>query len=73
MSDGDDWAEKYRPEMISKLVGNDDKISKIRKWLESWDDGKIPKKQCMTHIIDNVMAILSEFCCVFIIINGEGR
>ena len=31
MSDGDDWAEKYRPEMISKLVGNDDKISKIRK------------------------------------------
>lgn len=47
MSDGDDWAEKYRPEMISKLVGNDDKISKIRKWLESWDDGKIPKKKGM--------------------------
>ena len=45
MSDGDDWAEKYRPELISELEGNVDKINKIRKWLESWEDGKIPKKR----------------------------
>ena len=47
MSNGDDWAEKYRPELISNLEGNEDKIIKIRKWLESWDDGKIPKKRGM--------------------------
>ena len=47
MSNGDDWAEKYRPELISDLEGNEDKIHKIRKWLESWDDGKIPKKRGM--------------------------
>ena len=45
MPDGDDWAEKYRPELISELEGNVDKINKIRKWLESWEDGKIPKKR----------------------------
>ena len=43
MSYGDDWAEKYRPELISDLEGNEDKINKIRKWLESWYDGRIPK------------------------------
>tara|TARA_B100000214_G_scaffold196319_1_gene142098 strand:+ start:150 stop:1634 length:1485 start_codon:yes stop_codon:yes gene_type:complete len=47
MSNGDDWAEKYRPELISDLEGNEDKINKIRKWLESWYDGRIPKKKGM--------------------------
>ncbi len=47
MSNGDDWAEKYRPELISDLEGNVDKINKIRKWLESWCDGRIPKKKGM--------------------------
>ena len=41
----DDWTERYRPTTLSEMEGNGDKIRRVRLWLESWSDGKLPKKR----------------------------
>jgi len=47
--DGDlspyDWTERYRPKSLSEMEGNGDKLRRVRVWLDSWSDGKIPKKR----------------------------
>ena len=40
-----DWTEKYRPKDINEMEGNQNQLEKIRKWLEEWEFGKIPKKR----------------------------
>ncbi len=40
-----DWTEKYRPKDINEMEGNQKQLEKIRKWLEKWESGKIPKKR----------------------------
>ncbi|MFL2957476.1 MAG: AAA family ATPase, partial [Candidatus Thalassarchaeaceae archaeon] len=40
-----DWTEKYRPKDINEMEGNQNQLEKIRKWLEEWEVGKIPKKR----------------------------
>jgi replication factor C large subunit len=34
-----DWAEKYRPKSLSKIVGNENAIRLMRRWAESWAKG----------------------------------
>lgn len=40
-----DWTERYRPHSIAEMEGNEDKIRRIRLWLDIWSSGKIPKKR----------------------------
>ena len=40
-----DWTEKYRPKDIDSMEGNQNQLEKIRKWLEKWEVGEIPKKR----------------------------
>ena len=40
-----DWTERYRPNSIAEMEGNEDKIRRIRLWLDIWSSGKIPKKR----------------------------
>ena len=41
-----DWTEKYRPESLDDIVGNDRAIIEIRKWASSWNNG-VPKKRAI--------------------------
>ncbi len=40
-----DWTERYRPSSLSEIEGNEDKIRRIRVWLESWSSSGLPKKR----------------------------
>jgi replication factor C large subunit len=33
-----DWTEKYRPQSLSELRGNDSAVDDVREWARSWDD-----------------------------------
>lgn len=35
----EDWTEKYRPESLSDVVGNDRAVLELRKWADSWKHG----------------------------------
>ena len=39
----EDWTEKYRPDTLDEIVGNDNAISELRKWANSWRNNS-PKK-----------------------------
>ena len=39
-----DWSERYRPDSMSKLVGNDAQRKRVENWLRSWNQG-IPDKR----------------------------
>ncbi len=41
-----DWAEKYRPQKLSDVVGNTEAVNDLREWAESWDRGT-PKKRAV--------------------------
>ena len=41
-----EWTEKYRPESLSDVIGNDDAIRAIRRWATAWKDGP-PKKRAL--------------------------
>ena len=45
MGESEDWAEKYRPESIREMEGNEAQVRSIRQWLDTWSTGKIPKKR----------------------------
>ena len=40
-----DWAERYRPNTLSGLEGNEDRIRRVRQWLDRWVSGSVPKKK----------------------------
>lgn len=40
-----DWAERHRPRSIPEIVGNEDKIRRVRFWLDQWSSREIPKKK----------------------------
>jgi len=42
----DDWTEKYRPERLDEIVGNEHAINDLRKWADSWLK-TIPKKRAV--------------------------
>ena len=39
-----DWSERYRPDSMSTLVGNDAQRKRVENWLRSWNSG-IPEKR----------------------------
>ena len=39
-----DWTERFRPDSVSEMEGNQGKIDKVMKWLDTWDEG-IPRKR----------------------------
>ena len=36
----EDWTEKYRPKSLDEIVGNERAIIELRKWANSWLNGK---------------------------------
>jgi len=36
----EDWAEKYRPNTLDDIVGNDKAVIQLRKWASRWNEGK---------------------------------
>ncbi len=42
----EDWTEKYRPQSLDDIVGNDRAIGELRKWANAWKEGK-PKKRAV--------------------------
>ena len=36
------WSEKYRPQKISDMVGNEESRSAVIEWLAKWKKGKKP-------------------------------
>jgi replication factor C large subunit len=41
-----DWTEKYRPKTLDEIVGNEKAVIELRRWAESWSNGK-PKKRAV--------------------------
>ena len=39
-----DWTERFRPDSTAEMMGNREKINKVIRWLDSWDNG-VPKKR----------------------------
>jgi replication factor C large subunit len=41
------WVDKYAPRIASEILGNNDAVSKVMKWLSIWTSGKIPEKRAI--------------------------
>ena len=41
----EDWTEKYRPNSMSQMEGNDSQLRMIAQWLDRWSSGKVPEKR----------------------------
>jgi replication factor C large subunit len=41
----EDWTERYRPNSIEKMEGNESQLRRIRTWLEQWDSPNPPAKK----------------------------
>ena len=37
------WAEKYRPESLSDIIGNTKVINDLKTWAKSWGDKMVKK------------------------------
>ena len=42
----EDWTEKYRPESLDKIIGNERAITELKRWANAWNHG-IPKKRAV--------------------------
>ena len=40
----DDWTERYRPDSLDLMEGNETQMRKIKQWLDRWTDGSPPKR-----------------------------
>ena len=40
----DDWTERYRPESLDLMEGNETQMRKIRQWLDRWEKDAPPKR-----------------------------
>jgi replication factor C large subunit len=43
----EDWTEKYRPKNLGEIIGNQDAVSELRAYAETWNNGRIPKKRAV--------------------------
>src|SRR3972149_6501355 len=41
-----DWTEKYRPQMLSQVVGHNKPVEELKRWAEAWMHG-IPKERAV--------------------------
>lgn len=37
------WVDKFKPQRINQLIGNNSAINSLRNWLETWHDVHIKK------------------------------
>lgn len=42
----EDWTEKYRPESLDEIVGNERAITELKRWADAWNHGN-PKKRAV--------------------------
>jgi len=40
----EDWTQKYRPETLDQILGNDKAVAELRAWANSWEQGNPSKK-----------------------------
>jgi len=40
----DDWTERYRPDSLDLMEGNETHMRKVRQWLDRWENGSPPKR-----------------------------
>jgi len=40
----DDWTERYRPDSLDLMEGNETQMRKIRQWLDRWEKDAPPKR-----------------------------
>ena len=45
----ENWVEKYRPQTLSDVVGNESAIKYIEEWAKSWEDGKPEHKAVILY------------------------
>ena len=41
----DDWTERYRPDSLSDIEGNESRIRRVRSWISKWDSDERPTKR----------------------------
>ena len=41
------WAEKYRPQTTSGLLGNEEAVATFKDWLKKWTQNRKPAKACL--------------------------
>ena len=41
----DDWTERYRPDSLSEIEGNESRIRRVRSWISKWDSDERPTKR----------------------------
>ncbi len=46
----EDWTEKYRPQTLTAVAGNEKAISQLRYWAQQWNSNKPPKKRAIVLI-----------------------
>ena len=42
----EDWTEKYRPENLDEIVGNECAVTELKRWADAWNHGN-PKKRAV--------------------------
>ncbi len=52
------WAEKYRPENLSDIIGNTKVISDLKTWANSWGDKMVKKGVYYLDLQDAVKHLL---------------
>ena len=43
----EDWTEKYRPQRLSDIIGNEKAIASIIKWARQWQNNQPPKQKAV--------------------------
>ena len=46
----EDWTEKYRPQSLDDVIGNERAITALRNWAEKWKGIKTPKTRAIILI-----------------------
>jgi len=46
----EDWTEKYRPQSLDEIIGNERAITALRNWAEKWKGTKTPKARAIILI-----------------------
>ena len=41
------WTEKYRPQTLDDVIGNDRAVAALRNWGQQWNSSKLPRKRAV--------------------------
>jgi replication factor C large subunit len=72
------WTDKYRPENLDEIYGNERAISSLRNWASIWNKGNIPKKRAVILVgkpgigkTSSALALANEFRWISIELNAS--